>query len=142
MNQPNQIAGRGLRLLATLIDALLVPVFAIALMWVSGVLEDARDYANHPGLRILGLGLASYLLLNGWLLWRHGETVGKRLLGIQIVRQGSALPAPLWRLLLLRSPVFLVLPVIDELPIFTRHRKCLHDWVAGTQVVRRFARKD
>ena len=136
MNQTFELAGHGRRLLATIIDAILVPVFAIGLMWVSGVLEDASDYASYPGLRILGLGLVSYLLLNGWLLWRHGQTVGKWLLGIRIVREANEMPPPLWRLLLVRSPLFLVLPIIGELPIFTRRRKCLHDWAAGTRVIR------
>src|SRR6185436_5626208 len=39
------LAGRGRRLVATLIDAVLVPLVAIMLMLVTGVLEHASDWS-------------------------------------------------------------------------------------------------
>ena len=130
-------ASRFLRLMATFIDALLVILFALALMLVSGVLETAEDYANHPMLRVIGLGIASYLLLNGWLLWARGQTIGKLIFGIAMVRRDTGERVPLWRLLLVRGPVFILLPVIGELTIFGKARRCIHDYAAGTQVIRR-----
>ncbi len=99
-------------------------------------------------------GGASYLLLNGYGLWRSGQTLGKRVMGVAIVpavevgegRYGRT-PAPLWKLICIRAlffpllflsvvPWIAALPIIDQLPIFLRRRRCLHDLVSGTVVVR------
>src|SRR3569832_1941593 len=94
------LAGRGRRLAATCIDMVLVPVVAILLMLVTGVLEHAADWSEHgmPFLRMFLLGLASYVLLNLWPLWARGQTVGKALLGIAVVRAGTDERTALWRL--------------------------------------------
>lgn len=136
-----QPAGRIRRLTATIIDALLVPLFALVLMLVSGVLEHAEDYANHPWLRVIGLGVASYLILNGWLLWTRGQTLGKLILRVTIVNNGTTDQAPLWKLLLIRGPIFIMLTLVDVLPIFSKRRRCIHDWGAGTQVILRRSKR-
>ncbi|HEY1837591.1 MAG: RDD family protein [Rhizomicrobium sp.] len=143
------LAGRGRRLAATLIDMVLVPTLAILLMLVSGVLEHAQDWApsGMPGLRIVLLGLASYVLLNLWLLWKRGQTVGKALLGIEIVAAKDGARPALWRLfvrglffptlyLIVLVPYIALIPVIDQALIFRKDRRCVHDWVSGTAVVR------
>jgi len=149
MNPELTLAGRGRRLLATLIDFLLVPALAILLMLVSGVLEDAEDWsaAGRPVVRILLLGLVSYLLLNGYLLWRRGQTVGKALTGIAIVAADNGDRLPLWKLLAIRAPFFPLLyalpvpwfnalPLLDQLFVFRRSRRCVHDLACGSSVVR------
>ncbi|MFX3658284.1 MAG: RDD family protein [bacterium] len=149
------LAGRGRRLLATLIDAALVPAVTILLVMITGVVEDAEDYADRWWMvHVLLLAVLSYLLLNGYGLWRRGQTLGKRLLGIAIVparstggNGWSSHPAPLWKLICLRAPFFpllflvivpwvALLPLIDQLLIFGRQRRCLHDYLSGTVVVR------
>jgi uncharacterized RDD family membrane protein YckC len=151
------LAGRLRRLFATLIDAIAVPALTILLVMIAGVLEDAEDYTNRLWmLWIFVLAVLSYLLLNGYWLWRRGQTLGKRLLGIAIVGVEAAAdetptaeihPAPWWKLICLRAlffpllfvivvPWLAVLPVIDQLFIFGKTRRCLHDYVAGTRVVR------
>lgn len=144
------LAGRGRRFAATLIDALLVPVVAILLMLVTGVLEHAADWSDRgmPYLRMLALGFASYLLLNGWLLFKRGQTAGKAILGIAIVSTKTGEKAPLWKLLFIRgwffpalylivSPWTAALPIVDQALIFGRRRRCLHDLLCGTSVVLR-----
>jgi uncharacterized RDD family membrane protein YckC len=143
------LAGRGRRLAASLIDFVLVPAFAILLMLVTGVLEHATDWSSSamPFLRILGLALASYVILNLWLLWARGQTVGKALLGIAIVNSKTGAKAELWRLFfrglffamlyLIFSPYTAALPLIDQALIFGKPRRCVHDWVCGTSVVTR-----
>ena len=149
------LAGRFRRLVATLIDAILVPVLTIVLVMIAGVVEDAEDYAdNWWALWVFLLAIASYLILNGYTLWRQGQTLGKKLMGIAIVPAGGQedgqygqAPAPLWKLICLRAlffpalfmvilPPFLILPLIDQLLIFGKRRRCLHDLVSGTAVVR------
>jgi uncharacterized RDD family membrane protein YckC len=140
------------RLLATTIDFILVPVCALLIMLVTGALEHAEDYAGdyQVPVRILLLGVSSYLLLNGWLLYRRSQTVGKLLLGVKIISaQSSAAPA-LWKLLCVRAlffpllylviffglvPWLVLLPLVDVIFIFGKQRRCLHDYAAGTLVV-------
>jgi uncharacterized RDD family membrane protein YckC len=132
-----------------------VPALTILLVMITGVVEDAEDYADRWWmLQVLLLAVLSYLLLNGYGLWRRGQTLGKRLLGIAIVPARStggagwsSDPAPLWKLICLRAPFFpllflvivpwvALLPLIDQLLIFGRQRRCLHDYLSGTVVVR------
>jgi len=144
------LAGRGRRLVATLIDVVLVPVVAILLMLVSGVLEHADDWSPGamPFLRMLGLGLASYVLLNLWLLWTRGQTVGKAAMGIAILDARTGERVPIWRLfvrglffptlyLIVLVPFIALIPVIDQALIFRKDRRCVHDWVCRTAVVAR-----
>ncbi|HEY4941465.1 MAG TPA: RDD family protein [Rhizomicrobium sp.] len=146
------LAGRGRRLAATAIDLVLVPALAIVLMLVTGVLEHAADWATSamPILRMVALGLASYLILNFWLLWQRGQTVGKAIMGIAIVSTKTGGQVPLWKLVirglffptlyLTVWPIAAPLPIIDQLFIFGKSRRCLHDLLCGSSVVRRSQR--
>ena len=110
--QIDGLAGRGRRLVATAIDMALVPFLTIILIMVTDVVEDAEDYVDNTWmLWVLVLAIVSYLLLNGYTLWRGGQTLGKRLLGIAVIAaprdgqepQGDVVPAPLWKMILLRE---------------------------------------
>jgi uncharacterized RDD family membrane protein YckC len=149
------LAGRLRRLVATLLDAVLVPSLTLVLVMITGVVEDAEDYVDYWWIVwVLLLAIASYLLLNGYGLWRSGQTLGKRVMGVAIVpasqvsegRYGRT-PAPLWKLICVRAlffpllfvavvPWIAALPVIDQLLILRKNRRCLHDLVCGTVVVR------
>lgn len=149
------LAGRLRRLVATLLDAVLVPSLTLVLVMITGVVEDAEDYVDYWWIVwVLLLAIASYLLLNGYGLWRSGQTLGKRVMGVAIVPaspvsdgQYSRAPAPLWKLICVRAlffpllflalvPWVAALPVIDQLLILRKNRRCLHDLVCGTVVVR------
>jgi uncharacterized RDD family membrane protein YckC len=148
MNGARPLAGRGRRLAATVIDMILVPAVALLLVMATGAVEDPEDYRDFAFvLPVLGLAVLAYLLLNGWLLYARGQTVGKWLLGIGIVNHASGERAPLWRLVLIRAPFFpllfllianvlALLPLADVLPVFMKSRRCVHDLVAGTAVVK------
>jgi uncharacterized RDD family membrane protein YckC len=144
------LAGRGRRLAATLIDVVLVPVVAILLMLVTGVLEHAENWTPEamPYLRMILLGVASYALLNLYLLWTRGQTVGKAALGIAIVDARTGAGVPIWRLfirglffptlyMIVLVPYIALIPVIDQALIFRKDRRCAHDWVCRTAVVRK-----
>lgn len=142
------LAGRMRRLLATGVDAILVPSLTLLLVMIAGVVEDAEDYADLWWvLRVFCLAVTSYLMLNGYSLWRDGQTLGKKLLGIAIVTADGGTPAPLWKLICVRALFFPLLflivvawiaplVIIDQLFIFGKRRRCLHDFAAGTVVVR------
>ena len=133
------------RALAGAIDFFLVPAFALLLMLVTGVLERAEAYSRgFPYFRVFFLGVASYLMLNGWLLWQRGQTLGKYWLKLKIVNSQDGKKVALWKLICLRA-VFFGLPhvaligfwylvLIDWFFLFGKDRRCLHDLVAGTLV--------
>lgn len=156
MSNELPLAGRLRRLIATAIDAVLVPALSFVLVMTADVMEDAEDYAN-VGLMVLWvvlLAVASYLILNGYTLWRRGQTLGKLIMGIAIVPANAGTssadgytPAPLWKLICLRAlffpllflsvlPWMVLLPILDQAFIFGKRRRCLHDLVSGTIVVR------
>ena len=142
-------ASRGRRLGAYFIDTLLY-----TLCWGPGYFQLAMASEEVPfeygpiGTAISILGLVAGLALFGynlWLLHDHGQTVAKRLLRIRIVRTDGG-RASLGRLFWMRSvlPAFLsaipclgtIFSLVDSLMIFGEDRRCLHDKMADTIVVR------
>lgn len=140
-------AAKWRRLAATTIDMILVPALALVLVIVTGTVEHAEDFQDNTWmLEILLLAVASYIILNGELLRRHGQTLGKKLLGIRIVDVKTDARPALWKLICIRAlffptlfllPLFplTLIPVIDQAWIFTRQNRCLHDLVSSTRVV-------
>lgn len=157
MTDQRPLAGLIRRPIATIIDFILIPVFAFLLMLVSGAMEHAEAYAgNQMIIRPIILGIASYLLVNGWLLLTKGQTVGKALMGLTILSEKTNEKASL-RSLLIRAlffpTLYLVIPailgitafflpwlvlivLIDQMFIFGEKRQCLHDIICGTSIVR------
>jgi len=86
-----------------------------------------------------------FLLLNGYLLAKYGQTVGKKLVGTRIVSHVDERILPLGRVFGLRYlPLSIIaqIPVvggfvgiIDGLFIFRKDKRCIHDLIAGTKVV-------
>ena len=134
------------RVVATIVDFVLVPVIAMIVMLVSGVIENAEGWAGgFPWLRVFCLGVVGYLLGNGLLLWHRGQTLGKCFAKIKIVDHESGQVPAFWKLIFLRAPFFPLLHatfigygyllLIDLLVGLRRDRRCVHDWVSGTRVV-------
>jgi len=144
-----ELASRGGRLGAYLIDAVLY-----ALCWGPGYFQFALSVDESPvdfgllGTGISVLGAVAGLALFGynlWLLHTYGQTVAKRWLRIRIVRTDGS-RAALGRLFWLRS--FLpavagaipclgtIFGLVDMLMIFGDDKRCLHDQMADTIVVR------
>jgi len=70
----------------------------------------------------------------------------KRLMGTRIVSAHDHTLLPLWKIYLVRNLLFDaigMLPVLgnlsflaDSLSIFSQEKRCLHDYVAGTKVIK------
>ena len=136
------------RVSAAALDFFVVPTVALIIMLISGALESAEAWSDgFPWVRVLLLGLTAYLLVNGVLLWRHGQTFGKWVCKIKVVDQNSGQLPAFWKLIVLRAPFFPLLhssligfwylPAIDLVLGFRADRRCVHDWVCGTKVVAR-----
>lgn len=151
------LAHPGMRLLAALIDG-----FAESLCWLptsqavvkslgglmaAGTIspQDLVEALSGSMARSLPY-LAGLVLVQATLLTVRGQSIGKIITGLRIVRARTGAPAGFLHAFLLRG--FLPrclrhLPLIgilfwfvDNCFIFRTDRRCLHDLIAGTKVVR------
>ena len=140
-------ASLGIRLCAAVLDVLLTgfPTACLCLFLHRVWNFPLPGLTSQPGLATgVGIGLALGFGLNGRLLARRGQTLGKALCRICIRGTDGCVP-PLrdsfWRrylpiALVLQVPVAGVLAVlVDVLFAFSRERCCLHDRISGTRVV-------
>ncbi len=134
-----ELATRRARLVASLIDgaALVLPSLLLGVLRCLAVPDEAGMKA--PAVYVPAL-LA--LLVQASLIRGTGASLGKRLLGIRVVRSDGR-PAGVWRIALLRNALPIALcsycgwfGLVDALFIVGEDRRCLHDWVAGTRVVK------
>ncbi|KAF0813261.1 hypothetical protein IGB42_02189 [Andreprevotia sp. IGB-42] len=142
-----QLATRGTRLGAAIIDGLISLAFVFPYMWFSGTFEAAMRGQQMSFTSVLamgGAGFAFFLLVHGYLLYRSGQTIGKKLLNIAIVtlegNKPDFLPLVAKRYLPIQLASMIPFvgsfpPMIDVLFIFREDRRCVHDLIAGTRVI-------
>jgi len=142
------LASRGARFAAALIDGLILLAICIPALlgfnYFDGVMEDDWSPSFIQEVMATILYVFIFLVVNGYLLNKYGQTIGKRLLGIAI-RDMQGNLCPLVPMVLKREILWTVVAAIpisgglialaDILMIFRKDRRCLHDLVAGTQVV-------
>jgi uncharacterized RDD family membrane protein YckC len=148
-NATHSPAERGTRLGAAILDGLILAAM-VSLPVLFGTIVGAllmRTDANGGGtVMIAGLGLGAL----GFIVWavmtvravqRNGQSLGKKLLGIKVIRRGGE-PVSLGRVFWLRNFVNGVIGIVplygmvDVLFIFGESRQCLHDRLADTIVVK------
>ncbi len=144
-------AGRGLRFVGFILDSLIGWAMIYLPITVGAAVVGVRPGTTPQAILgqpafLVGFGLG----LIGFVAWcaitivfvhRYGQTIGKRLLAIKVVRSDGT-RASLGRIFWLRNFVNALLSVIplyffvDSLMIFGDRRQCLHDMIADTVVVR------
>ncbi len=140
------LASRWSRLVSSFIDGFILSMILFPLLYllVSGNLEAAQHLNPIQKLIIAVAGWVVFLAINGYLLAKRGQTVGKMVMKIRIVDLEGNIPSLIKILLLRYFAVGLIsqLPVIGSLfslinllIIFGPERRCLHDYIAGTRVV-------
>jgi len=142
-----ELAGRGTRFLAALIDGLLLGVlnFLLALVFGYNMFTPGQPPTIATTLTLMVSGIAIFMLLNGYLLSQNGQTIGKKLMSVKIVRSDGS-KATLGRIVGYRLlPVWVVsaipiigaiLTLVDVLFIFRENHLCVHDNIADTMVVK------
>jgi uncharacterized RDD family membrane protein YckC len=160
MEGTNELAGRWHRLGGAILDGVAILIISMPVtmlasnMWFPGAMDFSGSFKdslfsmgkNHLfELASLGISLGAFLLLNGYLLIRDGQSIGKKIIGMKIVNLDGDIP-PVKNIILLRHIVFMLIthiPVIgvliwlaDVLFIFRGDRRCLHDKLAGTRVIK------
>ncbi len=153
------LAGRGERLLAQILDNVIF--FAVALPGIIMVALAAVRAGFRPGMNlenlatmagvgagILTIGFAALLLgvVQIWMLVTRGQTLGKRIMDVRIVRLDDESNPGFVHVFLLRAVLIGLLGAIpmigwiitlaDILSIFRADRRCLHDLIAGTKVIK------
>ena len=164
-NQNNEVrlilAGRLERLGASLIDGIISSIFVFIYMSKMGLLKKSFEQVPlSPTEQIYStlFGLILFLIIQGYLLYKRGQTVGKLIVKIKIVDKMGKIPN-FGRSYVLRYLVFqlissistlgtlikgaeilsIVIPLIilaDILVIFGPDHRCLHDYLAGTYVIK------
>ena len=147
-----ELASRWLRLGAALLDSIIGTMFVapgMAMLIMAGVF--ATPDSPNPALMLAGfvtIGAAMVVLLGIqiYLLVTRGQTLGKKFLGIKIVCFEDDSNPGFVKVFLLRMLVNgligavpfigLLYSLTDILFIFREDRRCIHDLIAGTKVVK------
>jgi uncharacterized RDD family membrane protein YckC len=154
-------ASRGARLLAIFIDGLPPAVIGIGIAaavampayqsykqaHVPGIEPPPLGSANHMTMTwawLAGLAMLAFFIYSAVLVYRYGQTFGKRMMGIRVVRTDGS-RVTFGRFIFLRwlplavvgaiPIVNIVAGLLDPLLIFRDTRQCLHDNIADTKVV-------
>mgnify|MGYP000727867469 CR=1 FL=1 len=150
----SDLATRGTRLGAAALDLLILILFfipGVVLYFVMGDGFENADYANTNQMQLMidiylysGVFLLAYVVINGILLYKHGQTMAKRLLKIKIVRTDGD-RVGFARMLGLRIVLIQVLyqipvlgflfMIVNLLFIFREDHRCIHDLIADTKVI-------
>ena len=142
-------SSRGKRLGAALLDGLINLVWIVPIFW--GFMLGVKSKHGFEMSAFIGilftvgtLLLLAMFVVNCVLIHRHGQTIGKRILDMSMVRSNGD------RMGLVRYIFLRVLPVgllgaipfvgrlaglVDVLLIFGAERRCLHDLIADTIVI-------
>ena len=160
----DKLATRKDRLTGYAIDKVLIYMAAVYLRSILAkmeIIDPSIQTEIFEGVSLFLRYSLAFLLLNGWLLYSKGQTIGKMITETRIVGlQGEKVPA--WKIYVLRELIFWgpfcfiagmgsenpqnpVFPVpsflymlfllINGICIFRSDRRCIHDLVCQTRVV-------
>lgn len=145
------MATAGSRLAATSIDGLLMLPIIIPCFRLATLLPPPGEAPRSTGREAVVWGVVAllyFLAVSAYqfvLLSKRGQTVGKRAMNIRIVKLDGSRPgflhAVLLRIIVNGLPgaiphVGRLFALIDILFIFRADRRCIHDIIAGTRVVK------
>lgn len=140
------LASRGQRLGASLLDVVVAFILLGLVAWTTdwNPFRPGNSSLVAAQIRNTILGFGLFLLAHGYLLATRGQTIGKALVKIRIVRSDGS-SASFWQLVGMRYGVTSLISAIpfvgglyglvDSLAIFRESRLCLHDQIAGTTVI-------
>ena len=124
----------------------LVDGVVMTLAWVPGAVVAPRYLGEQSPLVpvLIVVPVLLVLLLQFWMVYRHRASIGKRVMKASMTAPDGS-EASLWRILLLRAlpvaalsavPFANLLLLVDALFIFGKSRRCVHDYLGGTIVVK------
>lgn len=157
---PPELASRWARLGANILDgiimlALFLPLFFMLVFFelapgVAGE-QDFLDELIIMGETIIGqvifalIGIGVYLAVNGYLMVKSGQTVGKKILSIQVVDYDTKQLLPVSKIIGIRYILTTLITnvpgigtlffLVDSCFIFGAEKRCIHDHMAGSTVI-------
>lgn len=143
------LADRGTRLVAAIIDGLAFGGIAFLAAILIPMMAPQNGGGNEVAMGIIGvvmvLAFIAVVVVNCLWLHRYGQTIGKRVMDIKILRSDGS-PIGLGRVIGMRwLPVTLmgmiplvgyIVSLVDPLLIFREDRRCMHDMIADSIVVK------
>ncbi|UTW46146.1 RDD family protein [bacterium SCSIO 12696] len=143
-----ELASRMSRLGASILDSIIILIPMFAIYFLTGIWDRliSGDSTFSLQLAVFFCAIIVWLTFNGYLLKNHGQSIGKKIVGIQIVDVDSNKVPSLTttagiRYILIQSSS--LIPIIgsifiwiDILFIFRKDQRCVHDLVAKTKVVK------
>jgi uncharacterized RDD family membrane protein YckC len=143
-----ELAGCGERLAAAIFDSILGVLAALPgiVLIIAALNTSRREEDVIPGIIVLALGILGITAYQWYLLAVAGQTIGKRILRIRVARHPDGANPGFGRAVGLRiivSGLPAAIPIIgslyglaDVLLIFGEPRRCIHDYIASTVVVK------
>ena len=146
-----RLADRSTRLGAFLINVVLTVLAAIpggilVFVLLASAGEPQEEFDWIVFVLVAYSGVILLWIFQAYLLVRDGQSIGKKLLYIKIVRYDNGERAGFLRIVLVREFLYLVMwfipflslvyPLTDATFIFGSERRCLHDYLAGTKVIK------
>lgn len=149
-DERSELADRSTRFVGSLIDGLIMLPIVMPIAFGVGaiigtVMGEGAATSIIANLVGGGIGIGVFVAIHGYLLATRGQTIGKVVMKTKIVTEaGEQLPfAELYlkRYLILQAVsliplIGLFVGIIDAIFIFRSNRKCLHDDIAGTKVIK------
>ncbi len=145
-----ELATRWQRFAAAFIDGIVIVVAAMGAGLVAGFSAGAAGQPGSMAQMAVPMSIAFGIvgLINLWMLQKYRATIGKKALKIKMVRKDGS-DAGLARLIFMRGlpqwivsalgnvvPLVGLLSLVDVLFIFGNSRRCVHDYIADTIVVK------
>jgi uncharacterized RDD family membrane protein YckC len=147
LEESTELARKGARLGAQILDGILSLIIMLPIAYLLGIFEYWSNEQEPPYLLTLISGVISiaiFIAINWKLLTQNAQTFGKFVLNLKIVNIDGSKPS-IQQLLFKRFSIYWGLnyvPVVgglintvNILLIFRKDRRCLHDHVAGTKVI-------
>jgi uncharacterized RDD family membrane protein YckC len=141
------LASKRSRLWAFIVDMTMCGLICFA--WSRWIMHVSSNDASSDNIGYnLIQGIVSFfffVLINGYFMIKNGQTIGKMALKIRIVTTSGDIPLPIPLIVLRYASVWLItaIPVLgvifwltDTLFIYRPDRRCIHDLIAGTMVVK------
>ena len=138
------LADVGTRFVGATVDGLLYIPVVIPGFVIQAVLADGEDLAE-LALGSMLVGILGLAIVQWYMIAKSGQSIAKRLLGMRIVRLDGS-PVNFVHGVVLRSwligflsnipMVGFIVALVDGLMIFGNDRRCLHDRIADTTVIK------
>jgi uncharacterized RDD family membrane protein YckC len=138
----DRLASRGRRFLGALVDSLFLMLGAAPGFVLMIATADSNEEMSTLGLVLLFGGMLVVGIINWVMIANSGQSIAKRLLGMQIIKIDTGELPGFLHGVVLRSwvpaainQVCNLFSLIDALWIFGEERRCLHDLIAQTIVI-------